>query len=415
MSTDNRSFRVLRTQPVSSGLGTWAIPNALKQIQDLGAEVFIGDDETEEGVIASLKKYAPIHVILTTYGRITMKVLEVGLPHLKAVVKSGTGIDAIDFPACRLKCVPVVNIPDYGAAAVAEGALLLLITLSRNYNTISRHTLATGWCDPDIPYFRGSELHGKKLGLVGLGHIGSHFAMIALGFGMKVYAYDLYLDGETMSKLAICKSHSLEELCSISDVIGIFLPLDESTRGLISKELISKFQKHALLINVSRGAICDEEALAEALVHGKIGGLGLDVFSDEPIKVNASRTDKSKRNNIFSRLLHHPRLTVTPHCAGYTDECWKVVESEVVSRVKEIMEGRRITVKSADPRLLNQEALGCYYPRKTKQKFGRDLPAIFDFERASLPILLNDRIKEATKYNRKSCRRIGNEQKSSRL
>ena len=92
MST--QPFRVLRTQPVSSGLGTWAIPNALKQIKDLGAEVFVGDDETEEGVIESLKRYAPIHLILTTYGRITTKVLDVGLPHLKAIVKSGTGIDA---------------------------------------------------------------------------------------------------------------------------------------------------------------------------------------------------------------------------------------------------------------------------------------------------------------------------------
>ena len=152
MSTSKSSFRVLRTQPVSSGLGTWAIPNALKQIRKLGAEVFIGDDETEEGVIDALKKYSPIHIILTTYGRITNNVLDVGLPHLKAIIKSGTGIDAIDFPACKRKCIPVVNIPDYGAAAVAEGALLLLITLSRNYNTISRHTLATGWCDPDIPY-----------------------------------------------------------------------------------------------------------------------------------------------------------------------------------------------------------------------------------------------------------------------
>ena len=243
------SFRVLRTQPVSAGLGTWAIPNALNQIKEFGAEVFIGDDETEEGVIKSLKEYAPIHVILTTYGKITTKVLEAGLPHLKAIVKSGMGIDAIDFPACKKKGVPVVNIPDYGAAAVAEGALLLLITLARNYNTISRHTLATGWCDPDIPNFRGTELYGKKLGMVGLGHIGSHFAMIALGLGMRVHAYDLYLSGEVMSKLAIFKENSLEELCSTSDIIGIFLPLDANTKGLISKELISKFSKLQTLMS----------------------------------------------------------------------------------------------------------------------------------------------------------------------
>ena len=388
-------FRVLRTQPVSAGLGTWAIPNALNEIRELGAEVFVGDDETEAGVIASLEKYSPIHIILTTYGRITSKVIEAGLPHLKAVVKSGTGIDAIDFPACKRKGVPVVNIPDYGAAAVAEGALLLLITLARNYNTISRHTLATGWCDPDIPNFRGIELYGKKLGMVGLGHIGSHFAMIALGLGMRVHAYDLYLSGEVMSKLAICKEKSLEELCKTSDVIGIFLPLNENTKGLISKQLISKFQKHTLLINVSRGAICDEHALAEALEEGRIGGLGLDVFSDEPIKINSSSDGKGP--NIFSSLVNHPRLVITPHCAGWTDDCWKVVESEVVARVKEVMDGRKITVKSADPRLQNQEELGCHYHCKTEKNY--DLPEMFDFERGSLPSLINNRIESAIQHN----------------
>ena len=399
MSSKN-GFRILRTQPVSSGLGTWAIPNALKKIQDLGAEVFIGDNETEEGVINALNKFAPVHIIITTYGRITQNVLEVGLPHLKAVVKSGTGIDAIDFPACRNKGIPVVNIPDYGAAAVAEDALLLLITLSRNYNTITRHTLKTGWCDPDIPHVKGNDLFGKKLGLVGLGHIGSHFAMIALGLGMKVSAYDLYLDGETMSKLAICKSKSLDELCTTSDVIGVFLPLNKHTKGLISRELISKFQKNTILINVSRGSICDEHALAEALEEGKIGGLGLDVFSDEPIKLDSSMSDKNQTNNIFARLLNHPRLTMTPHCAGWTYECWDVVETEVVARVKEIMEGGTIAVKSSDPRLQNQEAFGCHYPNKSKTQSIQREASMFEFERQSLPTLLGNRLTEARSSNR---------------
>ena len=394
-------FRVLRTQPVSSGLGTWAIPNALKKIRQMGAEVFIGDDETENGVIDAIKRHAPINVILTTYGKITEKVLQAGAPYLQAIVKSGTGIDAIDFPACKSKGIPVVNIPDYGAAAVAEDALLLLITLSRNYNTISRHTLATGWCDPDIPYVKGNDLYGKKLGLVGVGHIGSHFAMIALGLGMKVFAYDLFVGGETMAELAVCKSKSLEELCRTSDVIAIFLPLDESTKGLISKELISKFQKHTLLINVSRGAICDEYALAKALKDGNIGGLGLDVFSDEPILLDPTNPEKTKTNNIFSGLLNHPRLTMTPHCAGWTEECWQVVEAEVVARVQEIMEGKKITVKSADPRLQNQEELGCCYPNKRNNLNDKSgmLPGMFDFERESLPSMLNSRLEESRLYN----------------
>ena len=88
---------------------------------------------------------------------------------------------------------------------------------------------------------------------------------------------------------------------------------------------------------------------------------------------------------------------ITPHCAGWTDDCWKTVENEVVARVKEIMDGRKITVKSADPRLQNQEELGCKYPCKTKTK--RDLPEIFNFERGSLPSLIDNRIKAAITHN----------------
>ena len=390
------AFRVLRTQPVSSGLGTWAIPNALRRIKELGAEVVVGNDETEEGVIEAIKKYSPVHIILTTYGKITNNVLEAGFPHLKAIVKSGTGIDNIDFPACKEKGIPVTNIPDYGAAAVAENALLLLITLSRNYNTIVQETLKTGWCDPDIPYMKGNDLFQKKMGLVGLGHIGSHFAMIALGFGMEVRAFDVNLTAEQMERLAVRKIDSLEQLCSTCDVIGIFLPLNEDTKGLISRDLISKFQKHTLLINVSRGAICDERALAEALREGRIGGLGLDVFSDEPIRLDPNNSEKNKSNNIFSSLIGHPRLTITPHCAGWTEECWEVVEFEAVARVQEIIEGREITIKSADPRLQNQDELGCYYPNKPcHSKSNSTMSSIFDFPRSSLPLLLEKRRAEA--------------------
>ena len=95
--------------------------------------------------------------------------------------------------------------------------------------------------------------------------------------------------------------------------------------------------------------------------------------------------------------MNHPRLVITPHCAGWTDDCWKVVESEVVARVKEVMDGRRITVKSADPRLQNQEELGCYYPCKTKKKY--DFPEMFDFERGSLPSLIDNRIESAILHN----------------
>lgn len=191
-------WRILRTQPVAAGLGTWAIPNALDQIALVPATtIMLSDSETEEGIIDALQKHYPIHIILTTYGQITARVLDSEpASQLRAIVKSGTGVDAIDFPALKQRSLPIVNIPDYGAAAVAETALLLMINLSRNYNTISRMVKKTGWCDPDIKNMKGMDLFGKRCGIVGLGHVGSHFAMIALGLGMQVKAYDKYLSAE---------------------------------------------------------------------------------------------------------------------------------------------------------------------------------------------------------------------------
>lgn len=227
--------------------------------------------------------------------------------------------------------------------------------------------------------------------------------MIALGLGMKVQVYDKYLSQEQLRECGpMEKVEKLEDLCRTSDVIAIFLPLNAETQGLISKEMIALFQPHALLINVARGAITDEAALAEALKEERIGGLGLDVFAQEPIRLHSATENTSccsgnkaagkaeAEQHVFADLIGHPRLVVMPHCGGWTTDCWEVVEREAVLRVKEIIEGRPITVKSADPRLQGQEALGCVYPLK---KVNAKAPE-FEFERASLPKVLEDRKKE---------------------
>ena len=125
------------------------------------------------------------------------------------------------------------------------------------------------------------------------------------------------------------------------------------------------------------------------------------MFSDEPILLDPTNPEKNKTSNIFSGLLNHPRLTVTPHCAGWTEECWKVVEADVIARVKEIMEGKPITIKSADPRLQNQEALGCYYPNRRNNLNDKSgmLPDMFVFERESLLSMLDSRLEESRVYN----------------
>lgn len=186
----------------------------------------------------------------------------------------------------------------------------------------------------------------------------------------------------------IAKLDSLEELCSTCDVIAIFLPLNDDTRGLISRNLILRMKPSALVINVARGAITDEAALAERLQAGQLGGLGLDVFAQEPIVLPSSTSQGTEgKPHLFQDLVNHPRVVVMPHCGGWTSDCWAVVEREVVARVTEIVLGQPITVKSADPRLQGQENLGCVYPLKN---YGTKTEAEFDFERASLKKLLGE-------------------------
>ncbi len=189
-------------------------------------------------------------------------------------IKSGTGIDALDIQAMKDNGIPVCNIPDYGAAAVAECALLLLMAVSKGYATVSSEILRTGWCDPDLPNVRGIDLCGKVCGLIGIGHIGSHFAMHALGLGMKVKAVDPNVSATEMAGLGIEKINSIDELCNCADVLGVFLALSDRTKGILSKERIGMLKRSAIVINVARGALVDEAALAEALRQKRIKGVG---------------------------------------------------------------------------------------------------------------------------------------------
>ena len=373
------NWTIMRTQPLADGLGTWAIPKTLERLRQAGAHVVLCDTEEEEGLIAAVKKHRP-NIIVSTYAKLSKSVLDAALPALKAVIKSGTGIDALDIDAMKALNIPVTNLPDYGAAAVAECALLLLINLSRGMNIVSRECLATGWCDPDLPGVRGMDLFGKTLGLIGVGHIGSHIAHIGLGLGMKVHACDPAVSAEAMAELGVIKVESIDEICATADVVVPMLPLSKETEGIISAERIAMMKSSAILVNVARGALCDEKALAEAVRSGNIRGVGADVFSDEPMQLRGGQ--------FFSDLIGSDNFVMTPHYGGWTDDCWKLVESMVFDRCEEIMQGRRLTVSSTDPRLQGQD--------RTKVRYARGTGAPL---RVSLPALMRQRVAAARQAN----------------
>jgi D-3-phosphoglycerate dehydrogenase len=188
-------------------------------------------------------------------------------------------------------------------------------------------------------------------GLVGLGHINSRLARMCQGFDMHVQAYDPYVPGAAMKEQGVSKIADLDGLMASSDVVGVCLPLNAETRGIITENRLKKMKPSAFLINVGRGACVDEVALLKLLKAGAIAGCGLDVFAEEPLR---------KAGHLLSELIEMDNVVITPHLAAWTHETWARLQAEVTQHVMDILEGRDSVIHASDPRLRDQA--GCVYP-----------------------------------------------------
>lgn len=195
--------------------------------------------------------------------------------NLKVVTRFGVGTDNFDLQAMRDMGIQVGVIANYNA--VAEFALTLILSVMKNLPRYDQAARAGKWSR-----FQMRELTGKTVGLVGFGRIGRRLAELMSGFGVTILAYDPYMNEEAAKERKV-QSVSLEELLERSDVISLHLPSTKETYHLINEENIGKMRDGAYLINTSRGALVDEEALYEALACGKLSGAALDVFEKEPV------------------------------------------------------------------------------------------------------------------------------------
>ena len=225
-----------------------------------------------------------------------------GAPNLKMLDVAFTGIDHVALDACREKGVMVCNAAGYSTQCVAELAIGLTVSCLRQMPACETATRTGGVGGP----LRGREIAGRTVGIVGTGAIGIRTAQLFLAFGAKVIAYSRTVkpEVEAMGVTYV----SLEELMERSDIVSLHVPNNDQTKGMISRELLAKMQPTAILINVARGAIVDNEALAEALNKGIIAGAGIDVFDMEP-PIPADYP-----------LLQAMNTVLTPHVAFATDE-----------------------------------------------------------------------------------------------
>jgi (S)-sulfolactate dehydrogenase len=262
-------------------------------------------------------------LIVRNRTRVDKGLLELA-PKLKVVGRLGVGLDNIDVAECERRGIEVCSARGANATSVSEYAIAMAMILLRGRAYRDTHRLVAGeW--PREELGRGVELAGKRLGIVGLGSIGSTTARKARGLEMRVMACDPYLP-EGNENWNLAEKATLEELLETADVITIHCPLNPETRGMIAGQELARMKKGAVLINSARGGIVDEPACAAALASGHLGGAALDVFDDEPIRAETGK--------LFAGI---PNVILTPHISGVTLEANHRVSFMTVESVARVL------------------------------------------------------------------------------
>jgi D-3-phosphoglycerate dehydrogenase / 2-oxoglutarate reductase len=222
---------------------------------------------------------------------------------LKVIARAGIGLDNVDVPAATARGVIVCNAPQSNVISAAEHTLALLLSLVRNIPQAD-HSLRGGEWQRSA--FEGMELHGKVLGVLGLGRVGILVAQRCSAFGMRLVAYDPYVTAERAARVGVEVVPTVADLCRVADVLTVHLPKTPETVGIIGADELRLMKPTARIVNTARGGIIDEAALDTALSEGWIAGAALDVFSTEPM--------------TESPLFVHPNTVVTPHLGASTTE-----------------------------------------------------------------------------------------------
>jgi D-3-phosphoglycerate dehydrogenase / 2-oxoglutarate reductase len=242
-------------------------------------------------------------------------------PRLKVVARAGVGLDNVEVPAATARGVMVVNAPTSNIVSAAEQAIALLLAVARNTASASAALKAGEW---KRSKYTGVEIQGKTVGVVGLGRIGVLFAQRIAAFGTRLIAYDPYIQPARAAQLGV-RLVGLEELLRESDFISIHLPKTPETLGLIGEKELALVKPGVRIVNAARGGLVDEQALADALAEGRVGGAGVDVYAKEPCTA--------------SPLFAFDNVVATPHLGASTAEAQDKAGLAVARSVKLALQG----------------------------------------------------------------------------
>jgi len=304
-------------------------------LSGVGAELVLSgipygtrDDEALRAVVKDAD------ALLVSQAKITKDIIG-SMEKCKIIVRYGIGTDTLDIPAATEKGIMVANVVDHCVSEVADTALALIMCLARKTVLSARQVRAGGYGVADLkPIHRIST---QTLSIMGCGRIGRDIAKKAAAVGFHVIGYDPYLP-EAVAAEAGIKLVDYEEALCTADIISLHMPLNDETKGMINKEALSRMKHGAGIVNVSRGPLVDEAALAWAIQSGHIGGAGLDVTNKEPIEAD-------------NPLLKMDNVIITAHTAWYSNESNEELQMKAAQIVADALQGKPVKT------LLNKEVL----------------------------------------------------------
>jgi D-3-phosphoglycerate dehydrogenase len=277
-----------------------------------------------EELLHIIKDYEAL--IVRSGTRVTAQILDAA-SRLIVVGRAGVGVDNIDLDAARAHGVTVVNAPTSTSLAVAELTVGLMLALAREISRADAGMKQGEWLKKELV---GTELHGKTLGILGMGRIGAEVAARAAVFGMPVLGYDPLIPAEEIVRRG-AKPVSLDELYASSDFVSLHLPLTDETRAMVSEQAFGRMKRGVRIVCVARGGIIDEPALLAALEAGQVAGAGLDVFASEPPGAN--------------ELVCHPNVIATPHMGAQTAEAQSRAAEDIANEVLAALKGEPLRWK----------------------------------------------------------------------
>ena len=290
-------------------------------LSELDAELVMADEPTVEGI---LKVASEADGLMVTYGQITVDVIA-GLEKCRVIGRFGLGVDNIDIEAATKAGIAVVYVPDYCIDEVSDHAMAMLLNLARKVSFSNSLVQAGRWEMSAVTPL--SRLRGRTLGLAGFGQIPRVVAPKAQAFGLKVIAFDPYIDNDVAAALDV-ELVDFETLLKLSDYVSIHVPMMPETENLFGADAFAQMKPDALLVNTARGPLVDTEALAKALDAGEIGGAALDVMPVEPPPAD-------------SPLLGRDNIILSPHTAFYSVEALDELQTKTARGVVDVLKGEK--------------------------------------------------------------------------